>query len=86
MWPESMRELPVALAKAPLPIPHLCLGDAPTVTTLRVEWPSGIVRELGNVAAERQGRLAGGEDPRNRRSLHRSSAPAPSYLPQSRRD
>jgi hypothetical protein len=30
---------------------HFGLGDATTVTTLRIEWPSGIVQELPNVAA-----------------------------------
>jgi hypothetical protein len=27
------------------------LGDATNVTTLRIEWPSGIVQELANIAA-----------------------------------
>jgi hypothetical protein len=30
---------------------HFGLGDATNVTTLRIEWPSGIVQELTNVAA-----------------------------------
>jgi hypothetical protein len=30
---------------------HFGLGDATTVTTLRIEWPSGTVQELTNVAA-----------------------------------
>jgi hypothetical protein len=30
---------------------HFGLGDATNVTTLRIEWPSGIVQELSNVAA-----------------------------------
>ena len=30
---------------------HFGLGDATNVTTLRIEWPSGIVQELQNVAA-----------------------------------
>jgi hypothetical protein len=30
---------------------HFGLGDATNVTTLRIEWPSGIVQELPNVAA-----------------------------------
>jgi enediyne biosynthesis protein E4 len=30
---------------------HFGLGDATSVTTLRTEWPSGIVQELPNVAA-----------------------------------
>jgi hypothetical protein len=30
---------------------HFGLGDASNVTTLRIEWPSGIVQELANVAA-----------------------------------
>jgi hypothetical protein len=30
---------------------HFGLGDATNVTTLRIEWPSGIVQELANVAA-----------------------------------
>ncbi len=30
---------------------HFGLGDATNVTTLRIEWPSGIVQELHNVAA-----------------------------------
>ena len=30
---------------------HFGLGDSTNVTTLRVEWPSGIVREFTNVAA-----------------------------------
>jgi len=41
---------------------HFGLGDATNVTTLRIEWPSGIVQELSNVTAnqfltvvERQG-------------------------------
>ena len=29
---------------------HFGLGDATNVTTLRIEWPSGIVQELQNVA------------------------------------
>jgi hypothetical protein len=31
---------------------HFGLGDATTVDTLRIEWPSGIVQELHNVAAK----------------------------------
>ncbi len=31
-------------------IAHFGLGDATNVTTLRIEWPSGIVQELQNVA------------------------------------
>lgn len=31
---------------------HFGLGDATNVTTLRIEWPSGIVQELPNVAAD----------------------------------
>jgi len=30
---------------------HFGLGDATNVTTLRIEWPSGIVQEIPNVAA-----------------------------------
>jgi len=30
---------------------HFGLGDATNVTTLRIEWPSGIVQERTNVAA-----------------------------------
>ena len=30
---------------------HFGLGDAATVETIRIEWPSGIVQELGNVPA-----------------------------------
>jgi hypothetical protein len=30
---------------------HFGLGDATNVTTLRIEWPSGIVQEIQNVAA-----------------------------------
>jgi hypothetical protein len=30
---------------------HFNLGDATNVTTLRIEWPSGIVQELQNVPA-----------------------------------
>ncbi len=30
---------------------HFGLGDATNVTTLRIEWPSGIVQELSNIAA-----------------------------------
>jgi hypothetical protein len=30
---------------------HFCLGDAATVDTLRIEWPSGIVQELKDVDA-----------------------------------
>ena len=30
---------------------HFGLGNATNVTTLRIEWPSGIVQELPNVAA-----------------------------------
>ncbi len=30
---------------------HFGLGDATNVTTLRIEWPSGIVQELTSVAA-----------------------------------
>ncbi len=30
---------------------HFGLGDATVVDTLRIEWPSGIVQELRNVAA-----------------------------------
>jgi hypothetical protein len=33
-------------------IAHFGLGDATKVTTLRIEWPSGIVQELQNVAAD----------------------------------
>ena len=33
------------------PRAHFGLGDATNVTTLRIEWPSGIVQELPNVAA-----------------------------------
>ncbi|HEY9175335.1 MAG TPA: CRTAC1 family protein [Verrucomicrobiae bacterium] len=33
-------------------IAHFGLGDATNVTTLRIEWPSGIVQELPNVAAD----------------------------------
>ncbi|HEY5915215.1 MAG TPA: CRTAC1 family protein, partial [Verrucomicrobiae bacterium] len=32
--------------------PHFGVGDATTVTTLRIEWPSGIVQTLTNVAAD----------------------------------
>ena len=32
-------------------IAHFGLGDATKATTLRIEWPSGIVQELPNVAA-----------------------------------
>jgi hypothetical protein len=32
---------------------HFGLGDATNVTTLRIEWPSGIVQELPNVPANR---------------------------------
>ena len=31
-------------------ITHFGLGDATNVTTLRIEWPSGAVQELTNVA------------------------------------
>jgi hypothetical protein len=31
---------------------HFGLGDATNVTTLRIEWPSGIVQEIPNVAAD----------------------------------
>ena len=31
---------------------HFGLGDATNVTTLRIEWPSGIVQELSDVAAD----------------------------------
>jgi hypothetical protein len=31
---------------------HFGLGDATNVTTLRIEWPSGIVQELQNVSAK----------------------------------
>lgn len=31
---------------------HFGLGDATNATTLRIEWPSGIVREFTNVAAD----------------------------------
>jgi hypothetical protein len=30
---------------------HSGLGDATNVTTLRIEWPSGITQEIPNVAA-----------------------------------
>lgn len=30
---------------------HFGLGDATVVETVRVEWPSGIIQELGNVSA-----------------------------------
>jgi hypothetical protein len=33
-------------------IAHFGLGDATSVTTLRIEWPSGIVREYQQVAAD----------------------------------
>ena len=33
------------------PRAHFGLGDATNVTTLRIEWSSGIVQELSNVAA-----------------------------------
>ena len=39
-------------ADGPLLIAHFGLGDTTNVTTLRVEWPSGIVQELSNVAAD----------------------------------
>jgi hypothetical protein len=32
-------------------IAHFGLGDATNITTLRIEWPSGIVQELQNVLA-----------------------------------
>ena len=32
-------------------IAHFGLGDATKVTTLRIEWPSGAVQEIPNVAA-----------------------------------
>jgi hypothetical protein len=32
--------------------PHFGLGDATNITTLRIEWPSGTVQELTNVAAD----------------------------------
>jgi len=36
---------------APGRLAHFGLGDATNVTTLRIEWPSGIVQELPNVPA-----------------------------------
>jgi len=36
--------------EVPCLIPHFGLGDATNVTTLRIEWPSGIVQELHDVA------------------------------------
>ncbi len=33
-------------------IAHFGLGDATSVTTLRIEWPSGIVQEIQNVAPD----------------------------------
>ena len=33
---------------------HFGLGDATNVTTLRIEWPSGIVQELKDVAVDRK--------------------------------
>lgn len=33
--------------------PHFGLGDATNIATLRIEWPSGIVQELQNVAVDR---------------------------------
>jgi hypothetical protein len=32
---------------------HFGLGDATNITSLRIEWPSGIVQEVLNVAANR---------------------------------
>jgi hypothetical protein len=39
-------------ADGPLLIAHFGLGDATNVSTLRIEWPSGIVQEINNVAAD----------------------------------
>jgi hypothetical protein len=56
MRAESMRLCGNFLARnsaaAPLRIAHTSLGDASKVTPLRIEWPSGIVQELSDVAAD----------------------------------
>jgi enediyne biosynthesis protein E4 len=39
-------------AGGPLLIAHFGLGDATHVTTLRIEWPSGIVQEFQDIAAD----------------------------------
>ena len=40
-----------AIAGQNLLLTHFGLGDATNVTTLRIEWPSGLVQELPNVTA-----------------------------------
>ncbi len=47
----QLREIPGGNRAQNDPRAHFGLGDATNVTTLRIEWPSGIVQELQNVAA-----------------------------------
>ncbi len=46
----------------PLLIAHFGLGDATNVTTLRIEWPSGIVQEFNDVAADQHLTIVEHED------------------------
>ncbi|MCW5550661.1 MAG: VCBS repeat-containing protein [Verrucomicrobiae bacterium] len=48
---EQMRQLGI-LPMANVGFAHFGLGDATSVTTLRIEWPSGIVQEIPNVAPD----------------------------------
>jgi len=51
---QEMRQLRVIMATAceTTLIAHFGLGDATNVDLLRIEWPSGIVQELSDVAAD----------------------------------
>jgi hypothetical protein len=49
LW--QMRQI-VCQGFDPALLAHFGLGDATNVTTLRIEWPSGIVQELQNVGTE----------------------------------
>lgn len=49
-------------SEAPSLIAHFGLGDATKVETLRIEWPSGIVQELKDVAVDQQFTVVEHED------------------------